>query len=63
MVGTAVYQFALCSRKSRQKSEAENFAGTTAEPPERRGARKPARRPWTWNKGMTSIVRSFGVSS
>ena len=62
MVGTAVYQLALYLMKFSQKSDAENLSGTITEPPDRRGARKPASRPWTWNKGMTSNVRSLGVS-
>ena len=45
IVGTAVYQLALCVMKSSQNSEAENLRGTTTEPPEYKGARKPARRP------------------
>lgn len=63
MVGTAVYQFALCVIKSSQKVVALNLAGTMTEPPERRGARNPARRPWTWKRGMTSKVRSAGLNS
>lgn len=45
MVGTAVYQLALCSMKSCQNVVAENFGGTITEPPERRGARNPASSP------------------
>ena len=45
MVGTAVYQFALCMMKSSQNSEAENLEGTMTEPPDNNGARKPARSP------------------
>ena len=63
MVGTAVYQFALYWTKSFQNSEAENLGGTTADPPAARGARKPASRPWTWNRGITSIVRSCSVKA
>lgn len=62
MVGTAVYQLALCVIKSSQKVVALNLRGTTTEPPERRGARNPARRPWTWKRGMTSMVRSAGLN-
>lgn len=61
MVGTAVYQFALWVVKSVQKSVAENLGGTMTEPPEYRGARNAARRPWTWNNGITRYVRSAGV--
>src|SRR5690242_200985 len=63
IVGTAVYQLALWLMKSVQNSEAENLLGTTMEPPVKRGARRPQRRPWTWNRGMTSMVRSLGVRS
>lgn len=31
-------------------------------PPDLRGARKPASRPWTWNNGMTRYDLSSGVS-
>ena len=62
MVGTAVYQLALCVMKFSQKSCAENLGGTMTDPPDRRGARKPASRPWTWNSGITRRVRSSGVS-
>ena len=58
MVGTAVYQFALWVVNCFQKLPALNAPGTTTEPPEASGARKPASKPWTWNSGMTSIVRS-----
>ena len=62
IVGTAVYQFALWVVKCCQKLLALNAPGTTTEPPDANGPRKPARRPWTWNNGMTSIVRSAAVS-
>ena len=62
IVGTAVYQLALYVTKSSQNSEAENLRGTMTEPPDNSGARKPASNPWTWNRGMTSIVLSAGVS-
>ena len=61
IVGTALYQFALCWTKSAQNSEAENRGGTTTEPPECSGARNAASNPWTWNRGITNIVRSAGV--
>ncbi len=44
---------------SDQKSDGEKAAGTTTEPPEQRGARRPQRRPWSWNSGITSIERSL----
>jgi len=53
IVGTAVYQFALCVIKSVQNVDAENFGGTITVPPEARGVRKPASRPWTWKSGIT----------
>lgn len=62
IVGTAVYQFALCVIKSSQNSDAENLSGTITDPPDNKGARNPASRPWTWKRGMTSMVRSSGVS-
>ncbi|RKF60241.1 hypothetical protein OnM2_052035, partial [Erysiphe neolycopersici] len=55
MVGTAVYQLALKASKSIQNSEAENLGGMIIDPPDPIGARKPARRPWTWNSGMTLL--------
>jgi hypothetical protein len=45
IVGTAVYQFALCEIKSFQNELAEKRAGTTTEPPEWSGARKAASSP------------------
>lgn len=62
MVGTAVYQFALLATKSLQNSDPENLGGMITEPPLPRGARKPARRPCTWKRGMTRNVRSSGVN-
>lgn len=41
-----VYQFEPVAVNSDQKIPAENLGGTTTLPPERSGARKPARRPW-----------------
>lgn len=61
MVGTAVYQFARWAQKVDQKSVAENFGGMMTELQADRGARKAARRPWTWKRGMTRRVRSAGV--
>jgi hypothetical protein len=53
IVGTAEYQFALYLLKSDQNSWAENLVGTITEPPEERGAKNAAKRPWTWNSGIT----------
>lgn len=53
IVGTAVYQVHLVDAKSCQKRPAENFPGMTTLPLDRRGASKPASRPWTWKSGMT----------
>ena len=47
IVGTAVYQLALCVMKVSQKSDAEKRGGTMTEPPENSGARNPASRPCT----------------
>lgn len=57
-----MYQLALCVMKFSQNSEAENFVVTITEPPENRGARKPASKPCTWKRGMTKSVRSSDVS-
>ncbi len=62
IVGTAVYQLALYVIKLSQNSEAENFIGIITEPPENRGARRPASNPCTWKRGMTKSVRSSDVS-
>ena len=48
--------------KLSQNSEAEKRDGTITDPPEKRGARKPASSPWTWKRGMTNKVRSFDVN-
>jgi len=61
IVGTAVYQVARWRRKVGQKSLAENLGGTMTELWAARGARKAAKRPWTWKSGMTRRVRSAGV--
>jgi len=47
IVGTAVYQVHLVLEKSFQKRDAPNLSGMTIEPVERKGARRPARRPCT----------------
>jgi hypothetical protein len=51
--GPAVYHVALYFVKSFQKVVALNLGGMMTVPPECKGARKPANRPWTWNRGMT----------
>lgn len=61
IVGTAVYQFALCSMKLSQNSEAENLRGTMTDPPDDKGDKKPARSPCTWKSGITRRVRSSGL--
>lgn len=48
--------------KLSQNSEAEKRDGTITDPPETRGARRPASSPWTWKRGMTNKVRSSDVS-
>lgn len=53
-----VYQFAPLPTNSSQKVPAENLAGMTTDPPERRGARKPARRPCM--SSHDQIVRERG---
>lgn len=62
-VRLTVYQFEPVATNSAQNVPAENLGGMTTLPPERSGARKPARRPWTWKSGMTKNERSAGVSS
>ena len=58
-MGVAVYHVALCSVKCCQKVGARR-AGSFMVPLEWRGARKEARRPWMWKRGIISRVRSWG---
>src|SRR5436190_16315240 len=58
----AVYHVALYLWNSGQKVVALNFGGMITVPPEWRGARNPASRPWTWNSGITRYDRSDSVS-
>lgn len=53
IVGTAVYQVDLVDAKSFQNRVAENLSMMTTLPPERKGDKRPARRPCTWKRGMT----------
>jgi hypothetical protein len=48
-----VYQVALYLVNSGQYVVALNLGGMITVPPDFRGARNPARRPWTWNSGIT----------
>ena len=59
IVGVAVYQLALYVAKSAQKLGARR-GGTITALPAARVDRKDAIRPWTWKRGMMSIVRSAG---
>ena len=61
MVGVAVYHVAPWFVKWVQ-NEGLRRGGRMIVPPDRSGARKEARRPWMWNRGMMRMVRSFGVS-
>ena len=58
----AVYHVALYFWNSGQNVFALNFGGIMTVPPECNGARNPARRPWTWNSGITKYDRSDIVS-
>jgi hypothetical protein len=49
----AVYHVAPNLVNSGQNVVALNWGGMITVPPEWRGARNPARRPWTWNNGIT----------
>jgi len=60
IVGTAVYQFASCVVKSFQNVDAENTGGTMTVPPDARGARKPARSPWTWKLRLLAETQGIG---
>ena len=53
MVGTAENQVAPCSVVSAQNALALNRGGTSTVPPDAKAASVEARRPWTWNRGMT----------
>ena len=57
-----MYHVALYFLNSGQNVVALNFGGTMTVPPECNGARKPARRPWTWKSGITRYDRSDVVS-
>ena len=48
-----MYHVALYLVNSGQKVAALNLGGMMTVPPDCRGASNPARRPWTWNSGMT----------
>ena len=60
MVGVPVYHVASYVTKSVQK-EGMGQEGSMTEPPEYKGARVEARRPWIWKMGIIRIVRSWGV--
>src|SRR5271168_5115462 len=62
MVGTAEYQVAPESRTVRQKESGLNLLGTTTVPPESRVESVDAKRPWTWNRGITQSDTSCGES-
>ena len=61
IVGVAVYHVALWDTKSVQNVGPRRGGMMTAEE-QASGARKEAHRPWMWNRGMMSIVRSASVS-
>ena len=60
MVGVPVYHVASYVAKSVQK-EGVRREGIMTEPPEYKGARVEARRPWIWKMGIIRIARSWGV--
>lgn len=61
IVGVAVYHEAWCFVKCFQKDGLSRF-GKIMVPPDLRGAKKDARSPWTWNRGIMRTVRSLSVS-
>ena len=62
-MGTAEYQVAELFFCKSQKLDAEKRGGIMSEPPELRVDSDAPIKPWTWNKGITIIDVSSGVSS